>query len=688
MNQLDTPTKHRERGPSPCGPSPAAQASFARALQHHRAGQLAEAERGYRQVLAVMPRHADSLHLLGLIARQEGRLDAAIALIRQAVAINGKAAPFHCTLGNALLEKRQVDDALACFRTAIGLDPRLVEAQVNLGCALSEAGQLDEAIRHFRLALLVKPDLALVHNNLGDALRRQNRLDEAVASCRTALRLDPNYPEAHMNLGSALMLLDRLDEAVACFRDALQRRPDFVAAQISLGSALAHGEPEEAISWLLKAIASQPDHADAYNNLGKVLMDQARVAEAMSCFVWAITLKPDHCDAHLNLGGAFQSQGRLDEALAHAQRAEALAPGRVETLVGLGGTFRALGRLDDAVASFERAINCCADGRQLPRIHADLAMALLARGDLASGWEEYEWRMQVDGLGRNFTVPQWRGEDAAGRTLLVHAEQGFGDTLQFCRLAVLAAGRGLRVVLEVQKPLVRLLRSLPGIERVVARGEALPDHDLHCPMMSLPLALRTTLDTVPAAAPYLHADAERSAGWQRRLAATDHEGPRVGVLWAGNAHGTKPRLALLDRRRSIPPARLAPIFAVPGVRFFGLQKDGPDAPAGFPLTEVMGEMDDFADTAALVGTLDLVIAVDSAVAHLAGALDRPVWLMDRFDPCWRWLTGRDDSPWYPKLRIVRQPAPGDWDPVIARIADDLRGFAAAWTGPAAAEAAR
>ncbi len=687
MNQLDMPTKRR-RNFSPYETSPAAQETFAKALQHHRSGQLAEAENGYRQVLATMPRHADSLHLLGLIAQQNGHIDAAIGLIQQAIAINGTAASFHCTLGNALLEKGQGSDALACFHKAIGLDPRLVEAHVNLGCALSEAGQVDPAIRHFRLALAIRPDLALVHNNLGDALRRQGRLDDAVASCRKALQLDPGYPEAHVNLGSALMLLERLDDAVACFRNALALRPDLVAAQINLGNALAQQEkPDDAIAWFLKAITLQPNHADTYNNLGKVLMDQARVDEAVSCFTWATTLRPDYCDAHLNLSGAFQSRSRLDEALVHARQAEALAPDRIETLVGLGSTFRAQGRLDDAIASFERAIARCPDGRQLPRIHADLAMALLAHGDFERGWEEYEWRTQVMGPGRDFGVPQWRGEPAVGRTLLVHAEQGFGDTLQFCRYASLAAERGLRIVLEVQKPLVRLLRGLPGVESVVARGDALPHHDLHCPMMSLPLALHTTLETIPARAPYLHADADRVASWKRRLAARGCATPRVGVLWAGNSHDTKLRLALVDRRRSIAPAQLAPIFDVPGVQFFGLQKDGPNAPSDFPLIDLMSEMDDFADTAALVSTLDLVIAVDSAVAHLAGALGRPVWLMDRFDPCWRWLLGRSDSPWYPELRIVRQPTPGDWEPVIARIADDLRGFTAAWTSPAAIETA-
>lgn len=277
-------------------------------------------------------------------------------------------------------------------------------------------------------------------------------------------------------------------------------------------------------------------------------------------------------------------------------------------------------------------------------------------------------------------MPQWRGEAAAGRTLLIHAEQGLGDTLQFCRYAPLAAERGLRIVLEVQKPLVRLLRSLPGIDRVVAQGEALPAFDLHCPMLSLPLALGTTLETIPGRTPYLHADGSGTADWRRRLDATTRPGLRIGVLWAGNAHSLTPRLALLDRRRSIAPARLAPVFDVPGVQFFGLQKDGPAAPDGFPLTDVMREMQDFADTAALVGTLDLVIAVDSAVAHLAGALGRPVWLLDRFDPCWRWPLGRTDSPWYPGLRIFRQAVPGDWDPVVAQVADELRSMAAGRAG--------
>jgi len=268
-----------------------------------------------------------------------------------------------------------------------------------------------------------------------------------------------------------------------------------------------------------------------------------------------------------------------------------------------------------------------------------------------------------------FARPQWRGE-ATRKTLLIHAEQGIGDTLQFCRYAMLAAGRGLRVTMEVQTPLVRLLRGLPGVDLVRGCGDELPAFDLHCPMLSLPFALGTTMATVPSATCYLHADAALAAAWQARLAAMANQCLRIGLVWAGN-----PDAVAIDHLRSLAPDRLAPLFALSGLHFFSLQKGGPAAPGDFPLTDFMDEMADFADTAALIANLDLVISVDTAVAHLAAALGKPVWLLDRFYPCWRWLTGRRDSPWYPSLRIYRQPSSGDWDSVLAEVARDLRGLA-------------
>ena len=256
------------------------------------------------------------------------------------------------------------------------------------------------------------------------------------------------------------------------------------------------------------------------------------------------------------------------------------------------------------------------------------------------------------------------------KTLPVHAEQGLGDTLQFCRYVTLTAQLGLDVILQVQEPLVRLLGSLPGPTMVLPLGAALPAFDPHCPMMSLPLALGTTLETIPAAIPYLRPDQAKAASWRSHLCETP--GFCVGVVWAGNPRTHNIAATATDRRRSIAPTLLEPLSAVPGVRLISLQKDGPPPPASLSLTEVMAEMADFADTAALVDALDLVISVDTSVAHLAGALGKPVWLMDRFDPCWRWMLNRRDSPWYPTMRLYRQPAPNDWQLVVAEIARDLQ----------------
>ncbi len=258
---------------------------------------------------------------------------------------------------------------------------------------------------------------------------------------------------------------------------------------------------------------------------------------------------------------------------------------------------------------------------------------------------------------------------------MIHAEQGFGDTLQFCRFAPLAAAHGFRVIIEVRKPLVRLLRSLEGVDLVLERGALPPPFDFHCPTLSMPLALGTTLATIPNPKSYLSADEAQIAAFGERIAATAGQDLRVGLVWAGNSFTQSPLHVAMDRRRYLAPDRLAPVFDVSGVRFFSLQKDGPPAPVNFPMIDFMAEMDDFADTAALIANLDLVISVDTAVAHLAAALGKPVWLLSRFDACWRWLTERRDSPWYPTLRLYRQPQTGNWDSVLAEVVQDLRALA-------------
>jgi tetratricopeptide (TPR) repeat protein len=608
------------------------------ALHHHQAGRLNGAEQLYRRVLTINPRHADSLRLLGVVAHQTGRHDLAVEMIGKAIAANPKVAGYHSDLGTALGALGRLDETVACYRTALALEPNFPGGHYNLGNALRKQGRPEEAVACYRQALTLRADFPGAHNNLGSVLADLDWLDESIACHREALHLRPDFPEAHLNLGVALQKQGLPDQATACYRAALDLRPDFVDAHYNLGNLLHdRGHLEEAFACLRRALDLDPGHAEAHNNLGNVLRDQGQPDQALACFREALELRPDLPDAHNNLGIALQQRGRLAEA----------------------------------VECYRTALKFKPD---LPDGHFNLALALLAGGDMAAGWEEHEWRWktpQMIAARRDFSQPQWRGEAASGRALLIHAEQGFGDTLQFCRYATLAAARGWRVILEVPQPLVRLLSGLAGVERVVARGEELPEFDLHCPMLSLPLAFGTTIETVPGTETYLNADTGQAAALNRRLAATAIPGPRIGLVWAGNPRFHSPALAATDRRRSLAPERLAPLFELSGLHFVSLQKTGPAAPADFPLTDLMDEMGDFADTAALIANLDLVISVDTAVVHLAAAMGKPVWVLNRFDQCWRWLTGRRDSPWYPALRLYPQPRPGDWDAVLAEVVRDL-----------------
>lgn len=467
-------------------------------------------------------------------------------------------------------------------------------------------------------------NLAIGHQNAG-------RLAEAAAAYGDCLRLNPALAEAWCNLGTVLQGRNRPDPAAACLARALALLPQAAVAYANLGSAeRARGRPEAAAAALRRSLIVDPDYAKAAAGLGLALQDGDRLADAARCFRRAVVLAPGFGQAHNSLG-----------TLQFRRRA-----------------------LGEAAACFRRAITV--DPRQAGA-HINLGAALLARGDLAQGFREQEWRWlipEMKGGPGGCGAPRWRGEAGQGRSLLITAEQGLGDSLQFCRFAPAAAARGWRVVVAVQPPLVRLLRTLPGVAEVIAWSDRGPPCDAHCPMMSLPLALDARLDSLPSA-PYLRTDA---APWRRRLARAGR--PLIGLVWAGAAR-PDPLGKAVDRRRSMPPQELAPLFAIPDLTFVSLQKGGPPAPEHFPLLDHMAEMEDFADSAALVGALDLVISVDTSMVHLAGALGRPVWLLDRFDACWRWLDRRDDSPWYPTLRIFRQTAPGDWAGVIARVAAAL-----------------
>ncbi len=535
------------------------------ALRHHQAGRWTEAERIYRQILAIDARHADSLHLLGMIAYQAGRHDAAVEMIRTAIAINEKAAAYHSNLGTVLQSQGKLDEAAACYERALALNPDLAEIHINLGNIFEAQGKLEEAVVCHERALALKPDSAEAYSNLGNVLQAQDKREEAVACYQRALALKPDYAEAHGNLGNALQVQGKLDQAVACYERAL-------------------------------------------------------------------ALKPSYAKAHHNLGCVLYSLGNLDEALARQRRALALQP-------------------DYADARFSASL------------------AQLSKGDFASGWRNYESRWQSkehDTPMRTYPQPLWTGEKLASGRLLIWGEQGVGDEIMFAGLIPDVIRTGNRCVLDCDARLRPLFaRSFPPID-VVSGYNAESDIAAHLPSASLSGLFRAAGAAFAATtSPYLTPDpVERD-----RFRASCADGRRlVGLAWH-----TKNRKT--GRNRSIDLRSFAPLFARPDIRWVSLQYGDHNAleeqaaAAGAPLL-IDRSVDQFADLdvfAAQIAAMDLVVTIDNSTAHLAGALGVPVWLLLPFAPDWRWLQAREESPWYPSMRLFRQPRLGDWQSVLQSV---------------------
>ena len=488
-------------------------------------------------------------------------------------------------------------------------------------------------------AIALKPDFAEAYSNLGNALKDKGHLDEAIAACAQAISLKPAFAEAHNNLGNALKDKRQLSEAIAAFRRAIDLKPSLAEAHNNLGNALqGKGHWNQAIAAFRQAIKLKPEFAEAHNNFGNAMESKGKLDEAIAAYMQAIALRPDFAEAHSNFGNAMKDKGHLNEAIAAYRRAIALEP-------------------------------------DLAQVHNNFGLALLLQADFAQGWEEYEWRWKLKdtvSLRQDIAKPEWDGGHLAGRTILLHAEQGFGDTLQFIRYVPLVQQRGGEAIVVCQPELRRLLQTMtPGLP-VVARGQPLPAFDVHCPLLSVPRLFGTDLTNIPDTVPYLHAGAEDIGFWRARLA--DYSGYlKVGLVWAGSPRHKK------DSNRSLKFSSFALLAKVSGVRFFSLQKgeaatEFATPPQGMELVDMSGELEDFADTAAFIANLDLIVTVDTSVAHLAGAMGRPVWTLLPFAPDWRWLLEREDSPWYPTMRLFRQPAVGDWDSVIQRVAKELAVF--------------
>ena len=638
--------------------------------QYQKASMLAQA------ITLRFPLFAFGWTVWGEACKQMGQCANALAYMQKAIELSPANPDAYTNLGNFLQELGRFEKAADNYQQALQIKPDCAEIHNNLGISYQRMNRHKEAETVFLRALQVKPDFVEAHINLGVTLNKSGRPNEAEACYRHALGIKPDSAEAYINLANIIKESGRLNEAESCYRLALHFKPDLAEAHFNLGVMLQDaGHLNEAEICYKRALQFKPDFAEALSNLGNTLKDSNRLNEAEICYLQAVQVNPDSAELHNNLGVIRKDMGRLSEAEASLRRALQINPDFAGAHNNLGITLKETGYLREAENSYRRALQIDPDYAEA---HCNLAITLLALGELSAGWEENEWRWatpQMISGRRDFAQPQWRGEMAEGKTLLIHSEQGYGDTLQFCRYASLAAARGLRVVLEVQPPLVRLLRSLAGADQVVGSDEQLPVFDLHCPLLSMPLALKTTLATIPSAELYLHADQAQVEAWKARLAALPNKGHRIGLVWAGNSHTHWPQAAIVDRQRSLRPENLAPLLKLSGFHFVSLQKGGTVAPESFHLTDFMAEMKDFADTAALIANLDLVIAVDTAVAHLAAALGKPVWVLNRFDSCWRWLRERQDSPWYPSVRLFRQPKAGDWQTVLEQVVEELCLFA-------------
>jgi tetratricopeptide (TPR) repeat protein len=490
----------------------------------------------------------------------------------------------------------------------------------------------------------------------------------------------PGDPAEAFDRGNACLERGDAASAIAAFEHCLRLRPDHPATLFNLANAQSHaGQVTQSVETLVRCLRSAPDFGAAHINLANALLRLGMLKQARTFATTGVQLMPGSPEALLCLAGILHHAGDHTAAAATYRTALRHAPDHGGALSSLGNTLRAMGKLDEALVAHDKAVAAAPENgpdHAVFRFHR--ATTLLASGAFAPGWSEYEWRWRRPGAPPRFATRPWCGEPLEGRTILLHHEQGLGDTLQFVRYAPLVAQRGGRVILQVQAPLVRLLRALPGVAQVFTGGP-LPPFDCHCPLMSLPHAFGTTLDNIPSTPAYLQADPVRVAAWRQhwRERSPLHHGPCVGLVWAGLPNLDSWEARLIDQRRSLAPADLAGLAGLPGVKFVSLQKGlSPPPIPGLEMIDVMAGMDDFADTAALIASLDLVISVDTAVAHLAAGLGRPVWLLSRYDGCWRWLRDRSDSPWYPTLLLYRQARPHDWPEAVACVRRDLQAMVA------------
>jgi tetratricopeptide (TPR) repeat protein len=560
-------------------------------------------------------------------------------------------------------EAGRLAEAESAYRQLLNDRPGDSAMMISLADVLVDAMRFAEAEPLYRQVIAAAPDSpasAGAYDGIAAIFQDRGELEQAVPASKKAAELRGDADDAYA-VGLVLENLGRGDDAVDMFQLAVKCRPGFAEAHHKLAGHLrVRGQTEDSIREYELSVAAKPEVAEFHCNLANALRLAGHEDRALLSVRRAIELKPELAEAHNVLGAIWKDRRRPSDAVGSFTRALQLKPDFAEAINNMAGVIEQAGKIDEAGALYEKAVSL---RPQVPEFHENLALNQLLRGQFDRGWQESEWRRanKANPASRAFHRPVWDGNDLTGRSILLHAEQGLGDTIQFVRYAKLVRDRGAaRVIVECQPALAALARGVEGVTEVIEQGQPWPEFDVHCPLMSLPIPFRTRLESIPQGVPYIHAEPEKTAAWKEKLAGLT--GKRVGLIWAGNPKFRN------DKIRSMPPAKLLPLAGLPGISFVSLQKGAAaSAPQTLKLLDLTAQLKDFTETAALIANLDLIITVDTAVGHLAGAMGKPTWIMLSAIPDWRWMLGRDDSPWYPSVRLFRQATPGDWTGVMQRI---------------------
>ncbi len=629
------------------------QSLISEAITKFQYGRCDEALNICHKILVDDPLHLGAIQLVGAIALQKGDFEGALDFFIKALSVEPQNEKILANQGLALSGLKRFDEALQSLNQAIALNPHFPEPYYNKATVLIKLKRLEEALTYLDRYITLKPENHLAIFLKSDIYRKLGQLELATLECRKLITLQPNNISALTNLGLLLSDQEKYEDALFFLNEA-------------------------------KLLNS---NAEIFNNIGVTYERMGQYHLAIENFSEALKLKPDSIEVLINCGVTLERLGKLDDAITYANRIIELDEKNEAGYFGRAACYEKLQHLEKSIADYTKVIELNSTKKHGAQWNRSLVM--LCQGNYAQGWQEYEHRLEIDYAKNLYNTDQlrefaWHGNASQirGKNLLVRSEQGLGDTIQFCRYIKYLHEMQARVTFRVQKPLIKLLEHVDGVASIVSDTDPMPNFDLYCNLMSLPLLLKTTVDTIPNQTPYLQADPFKVKEWAQRLGPKINK--RVGLVWSGGFRPDRPDLWLLNRRRNIELIKLRSL-KTEGIEFHSLQKgELPEAELvvqhlqnwdGPQLINHADALLDFTDTAALLENLDLLISVDTSVLHVAGALGKPVWLLNRFDTCWRWFLERDDSPWYPSIRIFRQKSFDDWDPVILEVKEALRTFA-------------